>query len=118
LSSRKKGTSSLCAYSIDYRNAHDYKVTLDQLSSQRVNRLLLNLEEVEFMDSAGLSVLLYGKRLMEKQQGQLSACQVQPYVNQLFRMTRLDQVMKVYPSQYTALTLMNQAAGKKRAVSP
>jgi anti-anti-sigma factor len=101
---------TLDANSLDYRNAETYKTALANLCSSGQTKILLNLERVSFMDSAGLGVLLFGKRQCENNQGKLSVCNVQGYVNNLFRLTNLDRAMAVYTSEELALTAAKRDA--------
>lgn len=45
---------------------------------QRYTSVLIDLEEVEFLDSAGLMVLIYSLRLAQAQERRFSLCSVPP----------------------------------------
>lgn len=100
------------AKSVDYRNAEAYKNIIGAVAASAVQggTLLLNLEHVTFMDSSGLGILLFARRTLEAKQGGLAACNVQGYVVNLFKLTSLDRVVKLYPNEELALMALDKAA--------
>ena len=48
------------------------------------------------MDSSGLSVLLFGKRITEEVGGNFAICGLYGYVNNLIGSTNLNQTITVY----------------------
>ena len=65
---------------------------------QRYTSVLVDLEEVEFLDSAGLMVLVYGLRLAQAQERRFSLCSVPPSVRIIFELTQLDRVFEIFES--------------------
>jgi len=103
---------TLDAKSVDYRNAEAYKNIVGSLAAgaEQGSTLLLNLENVTFMDSSGLGILLFARRALEAKQGSLAACNVQGYVVNLFKLTSLDRVIKLFPNEELALMALEKAA--------
>ena len=89
--------------SIDYRNCETFKSAISTLVSNEHNDILLNLEAVSFMDSAGLGVILFGKRTCEGGNGSFSICNVQGYVTNLFKLTNMDRAIRIFPNEEVAL---------------
>jgi anti-anti-sigma factor len=69
--------------SIDYRNADALKATIASQVKKSNTDILLNLEQVSFMDSAGLVMLIQAKRTCEEKQCSFFVANAQPYVQQL-----------------------------------
>jgi anti-anti-sigma factor len=88
--------------SFDHRFIDEFKDAINQ-NIQGQNGVLLNLGSVNFMDSAGLGVILYGQRTLAKAGGQFSVCQAQGYVNKLFNLTGINKAVKIYSSEQEAL---------------
>ncbi len=63
--------------------------------------LLVNLEQVNFLDSIGLMALLSGLKLAKKLGRRLSLCSVSPQVKIIFELTQLDKVFEIFESQST-----------------
>ena len=53
--------------SVDYRNCEALKTSITDFVAKGKTKLVFNLEKVSFMDSAGLGVVLHGKRNTEAQ---------------------------------------------------
>ncbi len=88
---------------VDFRNAELLKSMLTDLVQEGNKNLVLNLRNVNFMDSSGLSVLLTGKRVSEEVGGSFSICGLQGYVNNLINLTNLNKTIAVYPTDLEAI---------------
>ena len=58
--------------------------------------LLVNLEAVEFMDSAGLMALVKAFRLAESLGRRFVICSLAPSVRIMFELTQLDKAFEIY----------------------
>lgn len=88
---------------VDFRNAELLKGMLAELVQAGSRNVVLNLTNVNFMDSSGLSVLLAGKRVTEEAGGTFSICGLQGYVNNLITLTNLHKTITVYGSDLEAI---------------
>jgi len=61
--------------------------------------LLVNMEAVEFMDSAGLTALIKAFRLAESLGKKFGICSIAPSVRIMFELTQLDQAFEIYDNQ-------------------
>ena len=69
---------------------------LDELlEDQTVTHLVLDLENLTFMDSSGIGMLLGRLRALQARGGSLSVKHMQPPVEKLFRLSGLDRVIGV-----------------------
>lgn len=91
------------ADNVDFRNAEMIKTLLAELVQKGNKDLVLNLRNVNFMDSSGLSVLLSGKRVTEDAGGSFSICGLQGYVSNLVNLTNLNKTIAVYPTDMEAI---------------
>ncbi len=66
-------------------------------------RLVLDLQQLSFMDSSGLSVLIEAWRLATSEGGGVSLAAPQAPVARILRTTGLDQRIKVYPDVDSAV---------------
>ncbi len=60
--------------------------------------VLVDLEQVETLDSGGLMVLVYGLRLAQALERRFSLCSVSPSIRIIFELTQLDQVFEIFES--------------------
>ncbi len=68
------------------------------MNNKEVPVLMVDMENVEFIDSLGLQKLLASLRLMQSQKSNLLLCSQQPSVRFVFEITRIDQLFAVFPS--------------------
>ncbi len=83
---------------IDFRNFEAFKHCLQAEIKPEYPCLVLNLKEVSFMDSSGLSVVLYAKRLGDEQHVKIVLCSLQPYVKNLVMVTQIQKSIDVVDS--------------------
>ena len=79
------------------------------------NRILLNLERVEFIDSAGLGELVRAHATIRSHEGQLKLVKPSASVHNLLRITKLDRVFHIEADEFTALKSLRQAGAAKSA---
>ncbi|MEI6610367.1 MAG: STAS domain-containing protein [Deltaproteobacteria bacterium] len=65
--------------------------------------LLLDLKEVEFIDSAGIGAIVYMVKRCRRSGGTVKIANVQGQVRDVFRMAGLDKALDIYTSIDTAL---------------
>ncbi len=58
--------------------------------------VLVDMSQVEFMDSAGLMVLIKAFRLAQSSGQKLGICSIAPSVRMMFELTQLDDVFEIY----------------------
>jgi len=81
---------------IDAMVAPDFKEYLARLAGEGSTKILLDLAVVDFMDSSGLGAVVSGLKNMAG--GELAICNMQMPVQELFKLTRMDRVFKLYDS--------------------
>lgn len=68
-------------------------------------RLALDLSDVEFIDSSGLSALVTALRQL-RDGDDLVLCGARSTVLSMFKLTRLDQVFRIFPTPAQALAAL------------
>jgi stage II sporulation protein AA (anti-sigma F factor antagonist) len=69
----------------------------------RCRHVVLNLQDLSFMDSSGLGVVLGRYKLVKSQGGQLAVCAAQPAVKRLFELSGLFKILPFHDSERSAL---------------
>lgn len=80
------------------------KADFQQLGA--VNKLVLDLSRVSFMDSTGLGALVSLLKMLGGN-GAMAVAGVQPPVRKLFEMTRLDSLFRLTPDVEEAKAFLN-----------
>jgi len=81
---------------IDASNAEELKSAVEELVDAGHATLVIDMSQVEFIDSRGLGTCIALMKLLEKR-GALGLCGLQPNVRGVFRLTRLDRVFRIFP---------------------
>lgn len=80
---------------LDASNASHFKRDLHAVLAEHP-RVVLDLRNVEFLDSSGLGALLSCLRKANAFAGDIKLCNVQDVVRAVLTMTRLDRILDVY----------------------
>jgi anti-sigma B factor antagonist len=67
------------------------------LQAEGVQNVIVNMENVKYSDSSGLSALLVGNRIFTET-GSFVLCQVNEHVAKLIGISQLDKVMEILPT--------------------
>jgi anti-sigma B factor antagonist len=74
-----------------------------QIVEQGNGKLILDLAEVNFMDSSGLSVLVSAFKAARLKDGEVVLLRLTPTVRSLIELTRLQQIFEIFDDEATAL---------------
>lgn len=88
---------------LDSRVSPALKNEMVLTNSKGVNSIIINLEEVKYADSSGLSALLTGSRVCKNSGGTFVVCCVNDFIGNLVKISRLDSVFTVLPTQEEAI---------------
>jgi len=101
---RKDGAITVVHLSgrFDAGSAPNVKVGLHELIEDGNTRLVINLANMEFIDSAGLGVLVSSLRRTAAEGGDLRLAEVPAFCRAIFELTRLTRVFDVTESEEQA----------------
>ncbi|MDR0121957.1 anti-sigma F factor antagonist [Bacillus pumilus] len=85
------------------------KVT-NYLETEDIRHIVLNLADLTFMDSSGLGVILGRYKEIKQLGGEMVVCSISPAVNRLFDMSGLFKIIRMEPSEQTALQTLGVAS--------
>lgn len=83
---------------VDLSTASVLRNRIEELVGGGTRRLSVNLEEVGFLDSSGLSALVTGLKQMEDAGGRLSLVCKNEQILKVFTVTGLDRVFTIHGS--------------------
>ena len=67
-----------------------------ELVKKRVPKVIVELSNVSYMDSSGVATLIEGLQLCQKYNGLLVVAGLRDNVREVFELTRLDKIFKIY----------------------
>lgn len=81
---------------IDAHNSGELKEYILRLIEQGEASIIVQLENVRFIDSSGLGALLSGYKNAAAKSGRLALAGCKPQVLSMFELTRLNRVFEIY----------------------
>ncbi len=95
---------------LDARVSTLYKQEFVAFRTDDIVHVIVDLSDVEFMDSSGLGALLLGRRMFTEDGGDLKIVGAQEKVMAIFRIAKLDRVFAFCPSVDDAIAKFRQSA--------
>ena len=80
----------------------------DQQLGQPITQMVVDMSRVSFIDSAGLSSLVYGMKQARAVGGDIYLCGLPAEVRMVFELTRLDEVFHIFADQAEAILAFTQ----------
>ncbi|TET46978.1 anti-sigma factor antagonist [Candidatus Aerophobetes bacterium] len=87
----------------DAHSAGDVEKELNLTISKGARKLLLDMDGVEYISSAGLRVLLAVAKKLKKEEGEIKICCLKPYVKEVFDIAGFTQIFKIYDTTEKAI---------------
>jgi len=88
---------------IDLHVSPTVTASLNQMIEKKPERLVVDLSEVTYIDSAGLAALIEAMQKVEGYGGKFRLAGLQETVRSIFEISRLDQVFQILPDADAAL---------------
>jgi anti-sigma B factor antagonist len=79
-----------------------FRTAIDNLLSSGVTRLIVNLEHVNYVDSAGLAALIEAHRATKAKGGRLRLSSLGPRFKQALETVRLMDMFETFPNEAAA----------------
>jgi len=76
------------------------------LIDQDKKKLIIDLKDVEWMNSSGLGILIGAITTLKNNGGQLALIHVSERIQNLLRITKLQDVFPVYPDEESAFSAL------------
>jgi len=95
---------------IDAACAIQFKDKMRELTEGDTPRVLLDLSNVDFLDSSGLGAVVSAMKHIGAGRS-LELAGLRPKVEKVFRLTRMDRVFTIHPDAQTPLTDVSEQKG-------
>lgn len=83
---------------MDSSVAPGLKSELITLHAEGIRNIILDLSEVKYTDSSGLSALLVGNRIMQEDGGIFILTSLSEHTHKLIKISQLDSVLNIVPT--------------------
>ena len=89
---------------LDEANIADIGSSLNALIDEKNNpKLLLDFNTVDHLSSAALGMLINANKRIREKNGQLRLANIKPQIFEVFVITKLNKLFKIYPTRPEAL---------------
>ncbi len=80
---------------IDLTSSPEVRVAMREILSSKPKEVILDLEEVSYMDSSGVATLVEALQQINKYEGHLKLRKLQPRVKSVFEIARLTEIFDI-----------------------
>ncbi len=96
---------------LDHHAAEKVRTSIeDELDRRECTHLILNLAELDFMDSSGLGVILGRYKRVSQLGGKMFLCSIRPSVYRLMAMSGLFKILPTYDDEESAINACGVAS--------
>jgi len=88
---------------LDGANAREFQDALDAAIDSSERAVVLDLEEVSYISSAGLRVILLTAKSLQKQDAKFAVCSLSESIREIFEISGFDQIIAVHDSRDEAV---------------
>lgn len=92
---------------LDASMAHAVNDKLHDLLEGECKKLVFNLENLNYISSAGLRVLLYSAKKMQVKKGKTALCTIPKNIQRVLAISGLNTIFSIYPNIEEALSSMD-----------
>lgn len=93
---------------IDASISTEFKSKFMDLINHGNKQILINLSEVDFVDSSALGALIAILKQLKQHHGHLAICDIKLPILNMLKLTRLDQVFSLFSNEKEALIYLNE----------
>ena len=92
---------------LDASVALGFKEKMTKFIKEGNELIVLDLSEVDFMDSSGLGAIISSLKALGGK-GELAISGIQEIVLQLFKLTRMDQIFRIFKDEKDAVSALSK----------
>ena len=90
---------------LDHQTSGDTNAEMTRIINDSDNKMiLLNLKGLEYISSAGLSVILLAAKLIQSSRGKIKICEAQGVVKEVMEISGFNKLLPMYESEKEGIT--------------
>jgi anti-sigma B factor antagonist len=93
---------------MDLYNSYKLKELLMKMVEKKIEYFIINLEDVEYIDSSGIGALIYITSTIKKMNLKLAITNVHGSVKKVIELTKLSGFFPIFPGMEEAVKSMGQ----------
>ena len=92
---------------LDFNARTDFQTAIQKAKDSHVPLIVLNMKDVSFIDSAALGLMTVAFKNLEASKIRFVIADAQDYVQKVFTLANLGNIITIYPSVEEAITSRN-----------
>jgi anti-sigma B factor antagonist len=88
---------------LDAASVKNFKDTVASLAKKEIKNIVIDMNEVEFVDSSGLGSLVSCLRIVNNEGGDIRLSSLQNQIRALLELTRMHRVFQIFDDTDTAI---------------
>ena len=88
---------------VDGTNASEFQQALEAAISDSDRVVILDCENLSYISSAGLRVVLLTARALQRQNSKFAVCSLSEQIREVFEISGFDKIIPVHPTRAAAL---------------
>ena len=92
---------------IDSSNSREFHSNLEAVVAADDPALVLNFEDVSYISSAGMRVILITAKSLQKTGVRFALCSMNDSIREVFKISGFDKIIPIHQSQSDALTAVS-----------
>ena len=92
---------------LDSANAHVFHDRLDEAIGSTNRAVLVDMENLFYISSAGLRVIMQAARKLQQRNARLALCSLSDEVRSVFQTSGFDQLVDILPSRENAIAAVD-----------
>ncbi|MDP4164582.1 MAG: anti-sigma F factor antagonist [Bacillota bacterium] len=89
---------------LDHHTADELRTkATEAIEKNGIHHIVMNLEQLSFMDSSGLGVILGRYKQIKQNHGEMVVCAISPAIKRLFDMSGMFKIIGMEPNEEFAL---------------
>ncbi len=92
---------------VDSTNARAFDDALAAIIKENAQALIVDLEDLSYISSAGLRVFLLVAKSLQKLDREFMLCSLSDSITELFAVSGFDKIITIHPSRAAALAALN-----------
>jgi anti-anti-sigma factor len=89
---------------VDSANAREFQTALEAAIGASDRAVILDMEDLSYISSAGLRVILLTAKTLRNQNAKFAVCSLSQPIREVFEISGFDQIISIHASQAEALT--------------
>ena len=91
---------------VDGANAREFQAALDAAVNDNERAVILDMENLSYISSAGLRVILLTAKTLQNQKAKFAVCALSGPIQEVFEISGFDKIITIHASQVDALNAL------------